>query len=341
MKNNFKNLYIVESPFQLISAIEANEYFKKESLLLIKYNGNKVNEKQFELLIKNTNFSEIIKIKSNLYNFGANLKLFYYLKRLFLDNIKFEKIFIGEYRSFHMRKFFDILKPKGCYVLDDGNVSIEIGINIDKMQDLYYFNGVKGYIKKTIYNLELLFFGLNSFSINRNINIYTCFSMELTNIKPIKHSFEYIKSINKSKQSSNLVYFYGANLEEIGLSILKEINYLKQVIDYYITINPAYKIIYIPHRKEKTKKLSRINNELKLEIKYNDYPAEVQSVYDNNIPAHIASFYSTVLITLPLINKYDSCTSFSFSTTEVFAKYKQEIQTTINEYENKMKVVHL
>ncbi|RLA83865.1 MAG: hypothetical protein DRG78_03115 [Epsilonproteobacteria bacterium] len=335
------NLFIVESPFQLLSAIEANNYFKETSILIVKYNMEEKNNTQLSSIInKFSNFGKVIEIKATKTNYDANLKLFFLLVKLKKENIFYNKIFIGEYRSYHMRKFFDILNPDECFVLDDGNIIFSVIKYIINKKDEYYFDGIKGKIKKSIYSMQVFYLGLAKYKIRRDISIFTCFNINSElNTKIIKHNFNHIKSIGSAHSSKDIVYFYGANLEELGINKEVEIKYLMYVVKYYNNID--YKIMYVSHRKETKEKLLYIENRLAIPIIKNIYPAEIQLILDDVVPRHISSFVSSVLITLPILYNFDSVISFSFKIDNIIEKYKEELSVVKEEYKKTIKVVEI
>jgi hypothetical protein len=68
------NLYIVESPLQLLSAVEANEYFTGSSMLILKYNTNKKTNIQLKNIIeKFSNFNNLLEIYPSISNFDTNI----------------------------------------------------------------------------------------------------------------------------------------------------------------------------------------------------------------------------------------------------------------------------
>ena len=336
------NLFIVESPFQLVSAIEANAYFEDNSTLIIKYNTEKENDAQLKRIINEfSNFQNIIEVVSTKSNNDANIKLFFLLKSLQRENKIYHRVFIGEYRSFHMRKFFDVLNPQECYLLDDGNITISMVKYISKQKDQYYFGGIRGKIKELLYGMEALYLGLTKYKIRRDISVFTCFNIVDNNgVKVIKHNFEYFKSSSDSNFVHDVVYFYGSNLKELGITYALEVHYLQYVIDYYNDIN--LELVYIPHRRDARDKLEMIKNRLNVKIKKNTYPAEIELILDKIQPRHICSFVSSVLITLPSIYDFESVISFFFPLDSISSeKYRTELIDIKEEYKKNIKIVEI
>lgn len=335
------NLFIVESPFQLISAIEASKYFNNEtSLFVIKYNKKETNVKQLKKIKKLFKLNNTIEINPLFSNFDSNIQLFLLLKKFAKKNIALNKIFIGEYRSFHMRKFFDYFPESESFCLDDGNITYQIYNFIQQDKDEYYFNnGIKGLFKKIVYKMQSILFRLNSLKIKRDIKLFTCFDIPKTD-RHITHNFSNMKKEYKILNSKNIVYFYGAYLEIVEISKEKQIEFISQVIDFFEKMN--LEIVYLPHRLESEEKINLIKNKLNLQIVRNEFPAEIQLLIDGFVPEYVASFGSSILITLPKIfpeikNVYAFFPNNSF----IPSIYLSDWEIMKENYKNSMKVIEL
>jgi hypothetical protein len=335
------NLFIVESPFQLISAIEASKYFNnEESLFVIKYNKNYTNIKQLKMIKDLFDLTNVLEIKSFFSNADSNIQLFLLLRKFAQEKMVFNKIFIGEYRSFHMRKFFDYFTESEAYCLDDGNITYQIFQLIKDKKDEYYFdNGFKGLLKKNLYTLQLILFGLNGLEIKREIKLFTCFDISKEN-GHIIHNFSNIKKEYKISDSKKIVYFYGAYLEVVGISKEKQIEFLEQAVNLFKKLD--LEIIYLPHRLESEDKLSLIRNKLDLEIRKSEFPAEIQLLVDGFIPQYIASFASSVLVSLPKIfPEIKNVYSFFPNSSLIPSKYSQEWEEMKENYKTNTKVIEI
>ncbi|BAK72691.1 hypothetical protein [Arcobacter sp. L] len=335
------NLYIVESPFQLLSAVEASKYFNNEkSLFVIKYNKKESNVIQLKKIKDLFKLNNVIEIKPLLSNFDSNLQLLLLLKKFDKEKKNFNRIFIGEYRSFHMRKFFDYFSKAESYCLDDGNITYQIFQLIKEKKDEYYFNnGIKGLIKEIVYKMQPILFGLNNLEIKRNIKLFTCFDIPKEN-KHIIHDFSNIKKEYKVSNSKNIVYFYGSYLEIIGISKEKQIEFLEQAMGVFKKLD--LEIIYLPHRLESEDKLNLIKDKLNLKIVKNEFPAEIQLLVDGFIPECIASFGSSVLISLPKIFPEIKNVYSFFPTSSILPnRYLEEWEEMKKNYKKSVKVVEL
>lgn len=342
------NLFIVESPFQLLSAIEANKYFEnEENVLIIKYSSyrtHKQNNEQMSLLKSYITWNRIYEIKPSFSTKQSNLKLLYFIKKIKKRYTSINRIFIGEYRSWVEREYLNILNPKQCFILDDGNMTIELQKSFIPTAEYYYFGSslMKKFIDKLQHKIfTFLLFGLNK--IRKDINIFTCFNLESYSDKQIiiKHSFEYLKEKSEEKEIlENTVYFFGANLSELDLiSEQEEMKILKKISYYFNDKN--IKLIYLPHRRELPKKLEFIKNNLGIELRYSKYPAEIEFILMNEKPQYLASIVSTALHTVSKIVSFDEIIAFKLPLDKINKMYLEDIVTTYEEYKKIMKVINL
>lgn len=259
-----KNIFVVESPFQLLCAYEAIEYFKtNDNILIIRYASNTVNNTQLKKIIDSSLFSkiyelDIVSISNVLYYSPLLLKILYLKKN--------NNIFLGDYRGKLMHIIYRLVSRKKIVILDDGLYTLDL---YEKMKN----NKVQKINLFTIFDLKPL-------SDKHNIykNKFTKFKNNITTI-----------NINKEN-----IFFLGAGTVEAGY-IQEElyVEYIKKIKKYYEAQNLNF--IYIPHRRENLIKFNKINM---LNIKRFEYPSEIQFMFDKITPYRIASFYSTTLITL-------------------------------------------
>ena len=182
------NLYLVESPFQLISAIEARETFGKGTIL-IRYSGLKNNDLQLKKIIEFYNLSNIWELKINV-----NKTILDYLKIAFfkIKPFNYNKLFLGNLESGFLNIITKKFKQKDIILLDDGAKSIYLQASFDSSNFYNFF---------TMFNLKSL--------PNQKIEI---------------NNFKYLKSKIHNNNLSDDIIFIGAKLSEIGL--IKEDYYL-------------------------------------------------------------------------------------------------------------------
>jgi len=345
------NIYLVESPFQLLSAIEAKEYFKSfDSLLIIKnVLDNKSNE-LMEKLISFTTWDKIIKINYTIATI-VDFHFLYNICKLKKKKQKIEYIFVGFPRTRGFQWFCEKLNSRKCFILDDGTHTIELQKNfflygnylqgkdrLDKKIDKNLVRHSKNLLKIFIIKY---FFGLKN---TRNIkyNLFTCYNLEvIPGQQIVQHSFEYIKSkISSFTFYKDTVYFYGTPLSETGILQLNvEINLLKKIIYFYK--KKKKRLLYIPHRIDSIMKVRLIEKE-GIEVKKFSFIAEIEPIMSQTLSSEIASFFSTVLYTLPKIYPYDNVTSFMLQEDMIIRDdRKKAIKEIYKEYEKYMNVILL
>ena len=176
----------------------------------------------------------------------------------------------------------------------------------------------------------------------REINIFTCYELEeYGGNKVVRHKFDYLRSIGGAATNrQGLVYFYGSNISYLGISLEDEFVYFQYVIDYFNKRN--MELIYIPHRNESEHKLKKIKSIFHIKIKKCIYPAEIDILFEKKVPQHISSFFSSVLISLPLIRQFNSVTSFYLPTKKINnITIREEFDTMKIEYIKKMTVIEM
>jgi hypothetical protein len=343
-----KILCIAESPFQLLSAIEARDYFKDEyAILILKYSGraHKKNDLQLQTTKEFNNFDEVFEIRPFSGVLESNLRLLFILKMFQIKKIEFTKIFISEYRSWYHRKFWDVLAPKENYVLDDGSNTVELQKSYFPTGKYYELSkGLKKKLKQIYFKLISIFLYNNrDASSHKDINLFTCFDLEpySRSQKVIKNNFSFIKkNASKKHVDESKVYFLGGNLSDLNLlSRDKELSLLESVINYYKGINKE--LVYIPHRREAAEKLELIRNRFNVDVMTFTYPAEIQFLLMETHPHGIASFVSMALFTVSKMFDFGSVEAFYLPMDDIPEVYRQDFISAYNEYKKTIKVVDI
>ena len=342
------NLFVVESPFQLLSAIEAKEHFASEpSFLILKYASERTHANsnaQLRALKDNSQWDTIIEIKPIVSTRESNIHLLLLLRNIKKQKYHFKRIFIGEYRQWSHRLFFDILNPQECFILDDGSIILELQSKYLPTGEYYTLSkGYKRIVEVLLQKIISGLFGLHTRNSRRDIHLFTCFDLVPHSDwqQVIKHSFSYFKILGEKKDIlDSTIYFFGGNFSDLGL--LKqdvEFELLKKVFDYYKIQNK--KLVYLPHRRESQSKVEQIRNHIGIEILYFSKPAEIEFILMDHLPSGVASFCSTALYTVSRIYKFQSVEAFYIPMDQVPSEFKQDIISVYNEYKKIMTVIDL
>lgn len=299
MRKFTKGLFYVESPFQLLCAIEARYQFNLDkNYLFIRLNNSINNNEQIKKTLATDNaFDKVIFLNISKGLSYLNISKFY----LVLLKHKFSNpdIFVGDIRPkvlSILRSCFDKTK---IYIMDDGIASLSL------------YKKYKSY------------------------NFYSFLDLEDT--KLVKNSFSHLheKSDGEKIYNDKIVYFFGAPIvEKGGISNEYFIERIHEIIKYYQKLK--IKFIYVMHREENVSKLDFIGKDNIIQF---DIPIEVQFLRSSELPQNIASFYSAALITLTKMFPNIIATSFYIQNEQVNEPFKNNIENCYVYYKKLFKIV--
>ena len=304
MKISNRGIFIVSTPFQVISSFEAiNNYNIDEyEFIITSISKNKVLQNIITNKIENS-ITFFNKSKIQIIN---AISLSEFLKKLLKLNVSNNKIsnannyiFIGNAVSFYQNlcrlkfNYFDNLK---LVYLDDGNSSI----SLIKYGNKYIYKGIHSKFHKLIFDLNFFFFNTKISSIysifDINSNWIKVDNNNLTNLK---------KHLNSSYEKINLII--GSPFVELKqLSKLEYQNIIKKVVSDF----QESKIIYIPHPRENINDISEYLLNKNIDIINPKICIEIDLIKKKYKPVKIFSFMSTASYSLKLI--YPDCISISY-----------------------------
>lgn len=301
-------LFLVESPFQLLCALEAEDHFKfSESYFLIRLSGEKRNDEQLLRLsnefLKEKNY-KILFIRSKKKSLKDYARFFLYKGFFFVRLLRAEKIFVGNIESRFLNYLIKGISKNKIILLDDGAKTLIIH---------------------------------TKYADNKCYNLFTIYDlMPYKNQKIYKNQFLRLKRNFSNYEVETEVLFLGTKLTELGFVTHQQyISYLKKIVDYFDT----KKIIYIPHRGEDINKLKTLQTEIpQLSITKLNFPVELYGLNFFKKPSIVASFYSTALLTIKYIY---NCDIVSFKYDYGDSKNKDDIDQVYNFYEKHINVVAL
>lgn len=288
-----KNLYLIETPFQLLNAIEAIYAFPTEhNDLYIRYSDSGKNDSQLKDLLKKIDLPKNVSVNSFFVNAEKRtpvdaLKMAFYYLKLKLEVKHYENVFIGNYDS----RFIKLVVPfsRKIIILDDGLKTISTQ---------------------------------NNFTPNNYFDWFTIFDLKpITTQKIYRNKLKNLQSlIKQQKPKRKSVLFIGSKLSEE--KIISE-DYNLEIVSKIAKEYGDTPIKYVSHRAESKEKLARIEKIKNLEVVQLDYPLELLPIYGDFEPSLIISFFSTALITLSKIYKVKTIGyKFDYSS----SKHKNNIQ---------------
>jgi hypothetical protein len=267
-----KQLFVIESPLQLLNAYEAMHQFPAQlQEVFVRFSNNKYVDQQIRDTIDKLGINQLANITYltlpvNGKSILDGLKMLLLKIKFLFQSKSFQHIFIGEYESRFIR--FIIPYKRNIILLDDGSKTLGTQ---DKFTSNHYFD----------------WFTIFEFKALQGQNIYQ---------NTYNHLHKHL--IFNSITDNNTILFIGSNLSEEGvISEEYNISLLKKVADRY----SDKRIRYIAHRRESDSKLDLIKKIENIKVSRLNYPIELLSVFEDYSLHSIVSFYSTALITLKKI----------------------------------------
>ncbi|MDY0123319.1 polysialyltransferase family glycosyltransferase [Sulfurimonas sp.] len=328
-----KNLFIVSSPFQCISALEAKTQLALENNIIVAVyysNDGSNTHKQMREIFKLSEWNEIVEI-------GLERKKSKYFEYISIINklkqYEYKNVFTGHFGQFQNILLSNLITSK-IYALDDGSATLrwhksELNPNIK--------SEVKFSKKMKILRYSLI--GLKTYFDRKRVNYFTMFDL-----KPyygetiVQNKFIFMRRYTANKTVDNsTVYFIGQPL--YGEKLVEKnvyFEFLENIKRYFVKQNK--KIIYIPHRREEN--LEEFGNIIDDNFKIQRLPTsvEIHLLSLDILPAGICSFYSTALFS---INKIFNIDTIAVYLNSEFLNYNQDgIENTYDEFKkNNIKIL--
>ena len=310
------DVYLVQSPSQLLSAMEAAATKRLvKNVLVVRFTGCKNSGLHLERLISRFSWDRVIFFHGR----KRHVSLFWSLPIFLIQSLssfkgKVNALFIGDFRSDWMHFFRIIVKPETTVLLDDGDITLAIqkvyfSNNIYwpiKPGGLGFTSNIKSYVQTLIYKP----FYKNA-NLNKPMDLFTSFEVEsLRDQQVIKNSFKYLKSTSLMHSSlEDIVFYFGSKYTEATiLKLDEELDFITKVVEYYKLINVNF--VYVPHRDDSTEKLKKIQSEISVKIKYLGMPAELYFSQAQRLPKHISGACTSTLNNLVKMYQFETVTAF-------------------------------
>ena len=235
----------IESPLQLICAIEYDQKFDKINTFYIRKSTIQTNDQLSFLVCKYSALRLNFIFLPPLNILNTHSWIYFILTNFY------KKVLIGNENSFVSIFFYKKI------ITDDGTKTISILNRKNKINNEYR-----------------TFFNIGNFKNN---------------------SFNFFKKYFKtdSLEVTNVVYFFGQKLIEVGLiDKYSYISLLKMIKNNF----KEYELYYFKHRGESDQNLNEIRN-LGFVIKSLNYPVEFYPIEVKSKPKYVISFFSTALLT--------------------------------------------
>lgn len=280
---NNKSLFIINSPFQALCAIEAISYYGEKEPYFLLFNCDDSREKIEKLLVNNGLTYDVLPFTGtkDLIKSARKIK-------------KYKRLYIGDYFSYD-QYFIGVLKATRyaqIIFLDDGASTLTLLPNIGRKR-------YSGFSKRTVSYLTL---DILAYVKHVRKFFYSIFDISSCVKIPVdKNCFPSLSS-KLSNSPQNGIYVIGTNSSVLPF---KDVSYdvlLKRLSEYLKLKYPNDSVFYCPHRRD-TNDYKGLIEELDFEFFHTDISVEVDFVLKKISPKLIVGFGSTALMTLKSIFK--------------------------------------
>ncbi len=316
------NLFIVDTTYQLLNAIEAANYLGLSNNHLIIVNEAGQLSGAYKKIIDSKDWVKVINVwlaidtdKCNYVRLGPRVAEFarrWYARYLNLQRMRIaakiaesivevNNLFLGHYWADHkpfMRHFANTIRHRNLYILDDGTDIIDVNNrrraldNID-VDDSFGHSRVTSLPVGNVARHLLRKYWRWDISEARNVTFFTTYDLHT---RPgdhvVKNEYRYLRSLAAAAKPNGEIYFLGQCLVDDGyVDAETYLDYLGRVKAYF----GDEAIKYIPHPRESEVMVKSVHDILGFEIKKFDVPVEYQLVVSEEIPKVIASFFCSAL----------------------------------------------
>ena len=324
------NIYLIESPFQMLCALDAkNSFPANRHVLIIRSMLGEQDRRQITHLSEYETWDSVIDYssipESILYTVNAFL-IFYFRN---FKGPHFECVFIGNYNRDWMHAWAGSIPFTSSYMLDDGTLTLVVQSAFEA--DDFSMLEMQG--KSVIRTITDAIFSINSKRPSL-MDIFTIFhGLEpLAGQKILSNRLEMVRhSNNNSRRPKSGICFVGSNM--VGSNIVTEDVYIERMAairDHFKKENET--VFYYPHRREMQSLQARISD-LDIVVVTNrsdsDKILEFVLMEENRFHA-IVSFYSTAIFSLGIFLKDAEFRLFEIPQEHIREEFLQNYQIILN-----------
>lgn len=308
------NVFVVETPLQLLNAIEAKQVCQlKNNHLVVRIGGTGFSPNGLKALVGMSSWDGVhyLKFKNATTEwessfFGRRLlgrlqSCAYDIQRIInrhkVDRLaaKFagaKRIFLGNYlRGFqsYMRHFANRAGYEQLFLLDDGTDVLLICKARREVHDSKP-ETESGFRLKD--RLQRYFVDWDEKEAE-SVTFFTAYELQPPSCdRVIKNKYQYLRDAAANSTRSDEVYFLGQSLVEDGyVSIDFYLHQLRAIKNYY----KNGQLIYIPHPRQATWLMKKIEEAVGIQVRPCTLPIECEVALAKSKPAAIASFFCSAL----------------------------------------------
>lgn len=304
------NLYIVETPLQLLNALEAKEAFQlPNNHLIVRIGGTGFDGNNLLKLIDRAEWSAVheLRFRNTRFSFESRLlgarisakcRGYCYDFQQFLNrrtvnrlarsfgNVK--TLFLGNYlpgAQSYMLHFSNVLQSENLVLLDDGT---DVLLITKRREHPPESAGPKQFRRR--FRKNLLEWDESDAA---SVTFFTAYSIPLFNgDRRIENTFKRLKRQLSASAPLNEVWFLGQSLVEDGY-VTREfyMGYLSKIKEYF----SGRPFVYIPHPRQSAELIRDIKDSMAVEIRQLDVPVEHEIGVHGHVPVVLASFFCSAL----------------------------------------------
>jgi hypothetical protein len=302
------DIFVVETPLQMLNAIEARFYFNGDRNLLILLTSPPFPQKIFKPLIDRNAWDGIFSIPirekepefvshpdfslwerkfGEYYRYLKQFKCRRKLNMVTKSFTKVDRLFLGNYLQEYMRHFGNHLDYRELVLLDDGNDAVRVNdLRWDRAVEVKP-RGVAGFKA----GLHKLLHDWDSRHAN-NVTFFSSYDLAPKNgDRLVKNGYAYLrKMIGANAQTDQIMFLGQCLVDDQWMSKAVYLEYLARIKQYFA----EEQLIYIKHPRESKPILDEIRGRLGFEILWYDVPIEFQLVR-GVVPKGIASFFCSAI----------------------------------------------
>lgn len=298
---------LCETPLQLLNIIEYSLRHDCSGIVLIRLNGNKKNETQFEEVLKYNRFlkPEYFYLGRKEYNLPKYLML---LVKHISKMRNIECLVIGDPRALWIKLLSWASGKKRIIIVDDGAYTISLA---NQFEDFFRIFWYKQFVDTALFTSFIL--GKTRFDVIEN---------DYTEIRKSTSS--------NSKYQKNRKLFVGSAYSESNvISLEYEMNSIKKALQQLGSDGGI--VTYICHRRDAPEKIEKIRiNFPHISVLEIAEPIELFLLKTCAKVHVLCGFYSTALNNIPRFVECETLLCFRFCESEITPKFRGRIQGSYN-----------
>ena len=318
---NGANVYIVDTTFQLLNAVEAaNSLRLPRNHLIIVNNAGQTSDAYKRIIVekdweKISHVSLVIDPDTHAFHrFGSHIAGFarnWYGRYLHFRRMRraariarsvgaVNNLFLGHYWADHkpfMRHFANTISHETLYILDDGTDVIEINARRkamaiepaasggDTSQRGPLLQRLDRHLRRKYWRWDL--------GEAEKVTFFTAFDID---VKPgdhlVKNDYRHLRSLTRATGTTDVIFFLGQCLvEDSYMEAPVYLDYLRRVKAHFA----GEYVQYVPHPRESARTIDAVREAVGFEIRKFDVPIEYQLVTGRELPKMVASFFCSAL----------------------------------------------